>query len=54
MINEGETLLRVLSRIYEEIQNKVPPMKIETMQDKNLEPYQTNIREIVWEVIKVK
>ena len=54
MINEDETLLRVLSRIYEEILYSAPHMKIETMQDKNLEPYQTNIREIVWEVIKVK
>ena len=41
LIHQGETLLRVLSRIYEEIQNRVPHMKIETMQDKNLKPYQT-------------
>jgi hypothetical protein len=41
LIHQGETLLRVLSRIYEEIQNRVSHMKIETMQDKNLEPYQT-------------
>jgi hypothetical protein len=54
LIHQGETLLRVLSRIYEEIQNRVPHMKIETMQDKNLEPYRTNIREKVWEAIKVK
>lgn len=31
-IHQGETSLRVLSRIYEEIQNRVPHMKNETMQ----------------------
>jgi hypothetical protein len=40
-MHHGETLLRVLSLIYEEIQNRLPNMKIETMQDKNPEPYQT-------------
>jgi ribosomal protein S18 len=37
--------VRVLSRIYEEIQNRVPHMKIETMQYKNLEPLSNLISE---------